>query len=111
MAIPCPQCGRDYDSTLFAFDRVIRCECGRLVSREGAFGTGGEGEAAAEELRRGADRIANLILHSDLPDVDIDIAIAALRRRCGELMPDRIHLFDWIYEARFRRLREQFPRK
>ncbi len=31
MAIICPQCGRGYDVTLFAFDRQVRCECGGNV--------------------------------------------------------------------------------
>jgi HAD superfamily hydrolase (TIGR01458 family) len=28
MAITCPHCGRQYDATLFAFDRAVRCDCG-----------------------------------------------------------------------------------
>ena len=28
MAITCPQCGRQYDATLFQFGREIRCDCG-----------------------------------------------------------------------------------
>ena len=31
MAIKCPQCGADYDVTLFAFGRRIRCDCGEWV--------------------------------------------------------------------------------
>jgi hypothetical protein len=68
-------------------------------------------EDPAEELRRGADRIACMILHGDLPDIDIEIEIANLRRRCAELLPDRVDLFDRVYVSRFRRLREQFPRE
>lgn len=34
MAIPCPDCGRQYDVTLFEFGRTIRCACGALVGRE-----------------------------------------------------------------------------
>ena len=31
MAIKCPQCGTEYDVTLFTFDRSIRCDCGASV--------------------------------------------------------------------------------
>ena len=31
MAIVCPECGADYDVTLFQFGRWIRCECGARV--------------------------------------------------------------------------------
>jgi hypothetical protein len=113
MSIPCPSCGREFDSTLFAFDREIRCDCGASVSRSASIASADPAldREASGELKRGADEICRLILSSDLPEVDIDIAIANLRRRCRELYPDRTHLFDWIYESRFRRLREQFPRE
>ena len=31
MAIKCPQCGAEYDVTLFTLDRSIRCDCGANV--------------------------------------------------------------------------------
>lgn len=31
MAIRCPQCGADYDVTLFTFGRGFRCDCGAWV--------------------------------------------------------------------------------
>ncbi len=31
MAMTCPRCGAEYDVTLFAFDRRIRCDCGEWV--------------------------------------------------------------------------------
>ncbi len=31
MAVCCPECGRQYDVTLFEFGRRIGCECGALV--------------------------------------------------------------------------------
>ena len=62
----------------------------------------------AWELQRRADRICSLILTSDYPDIDVDIEIGNLRRWCAEHLPDRAELFEMIYAARFRRLREQF---
>ena len=34
MAVPCRQCGREYDVALFAFGRTISCTCGRRVGIE-----------------------------------------------------------------------------
>ncbi len=31
MSIKCPQCGTEFDVTLFTFDRRIRCDCGAWV--------------------------------------------------------------------------------
>lgn len=112
MAVRCTRCRKEYDTRTFAFDRVILCDCGTPLGRDGwpDISLPYPDDSAGDELGRHADRITSLILYSDLPDVDIDIAIAALRRRCEELMPDRIHLFEWLYASRFKRLREQFPR-
>ena len=62
----------------------------------------------AEELKRGADRIANLILHSDLPWVDIAIEIEKLRDLCAERDPSHLDLFEQVYDSRFKRLWEQW---
>lgn len=62
----------------------------------------------ADEIRRAADRICALILYSDLPRVDIDLAGGELRRLCRRRFPERPYLFDWIYAPRFRRLWEQW---
>jgi len=32
MGIQCKYCGRDYDATLFEFDRSITCVCGKTVT-------------------------------------------------------------------------------
>jgi len=62
----------------------------------------------ARELRRLADRVCSLILSTDYPEVDIEIEKEALRERCRELFPDRMDLYEMIYESRFRRLWQQF---
>ncbi len=60
------------------------------------------------DLGRRADRIVNLILHSDLPRVDIQIEIETLRERCLRRYPDGETLFDMIYASRFERIWEQW---
>ncbi|MFO7655254.1 MAG: hypothetical protein R6X25_15750 [Candidatus Krumholzibacteriia bacterium] len=62
----------------------------------------------ADDLRLRADRICALILSSDYPDVDLDVAIAALRRWVREHLPEHEELFEMVYASRFRRLREQW---
>ena len=63
---------------------------------------------AADILRRHADRVSSMIVTSSCSDLDCAIAERELRMECLALLPDRMELFDRIYAARFRRLREQF---
>jgi hypothetical protein len=63
---------------------------------------------AVEELRRAAERICTLILTTDYPDIDIQIEKANLKRRVREIFPDKVQVYEMIYESRFRRLWEQW---
>jgi len=63
---------------------------------------------AMADLGREADRIVNLILHSDLPRVDIDIEIENFRERCLRRYPDGEALFEMIYASRFERIWNQW---
>jgi len=65
----------------------------------------------AERLQRRADRISALILFSDLPWIDIELEIQALRGWVEEQAPEKTELFDRVYESRFRRLRAQWGRE
>lgn len=67
-----------------------------------------EPDDPADVLRRHADRVASMIVTSSFTDVECAIAERELRMECLVLLPDRMELFDRIYAARFRRLREQF---
>ncbi len=60
------------------------------------------------ELQRMADRVCMLIVASDYPRIDVEIERAKVRDRCEELYPDRMDLYDMIYESRFERLWYQF---
>lgn len=59
-------------------------------------------------FQRQADRVASMIVTSSWSDLDCALAERELRMECLRLFPDRMELFDIIYAARFRRLREQF---
>ena len=71
---------------------------------------GTDSRARMRTLAQGADRICRMILDAELPDVDVDIAISNLCDEAEELFPGSGELFERIYESRFQRLREQFPR-
>lgn len=61
-------------------------------------------------LARGAERICSMILDGGFASVDIDIAIENLRDEAEQLFPGSAETFARIYDSRFARLREQFPR-
>lgn len=65
-------------------------------------------EARLRELQRAAERVCALILYSDLPLIDIQLAAADVRRLARRLLPERAYVYDWIYAPRFRRLWEQW---
>jgi hypothetical protein len=59
-------------------------------------------------FQRHVDRLCFLIVATNCPDREIDIEKLHLRVQAMRLFPDKISLYDLIYESRFRRLREQF---
>ena len=114
MAVRCTYCGRGYDVTLFEFDRSINCVCGKTVTfkheqmkDEALFARRYE-DRKVREIMIMADRISSLIVASDYQMIDIEIEKQKLRERISELFPDKIYLYDLIYEPRFRRLKDQF---
>jgi hypothetical protein len=64
--------------------------------------------ADQSELAKMADRVCHLIVTSDYPDVDVAIEKEKVRARCEELFPDRMELYEMIYESRFQRLWDQW---
>ena len=66
------------------------------------------GQDPASELQRHADRVASMIVTSTYSDLECALAEREVRMECLSLLPDRMELFDMVYTARFRRLREQF---
>lgn len=116
MAIRCPRCKQEYDVALFQFDKKIRCRCGHeldlslietIQDFERYLESVEEKERAAE-IQREASRICQMILDDSCPEVDIEIAKSKLRERVAELFPDKLAVYEMIYEARFKRLWGQF---
>ncbi len=110
MAYRCPQCGAEHDAALFQFGIAVRCDCGALVPARHVESAPDREERIYRRFQRQADRIAYLIVATDCPEIDIQIERRNLKALCRDLFPDRLDLFEMIYEARFRRLWEQFRR-
>lgn len=116
MAIRCPHCGHEYDVTLFQFDQKVRCHCGKELNLSlietiqdfERYLESVEEKERALEIQETASRICQMILDESCPEVDIEIAKSKLRDRVAELFPDKLSVYEMIYEARFKRLWEQF---
>jgi len=54
------------------------------------------------------DRLCFLIVSTDYPQRDVEIERLFLRTEAARLFPEKFHLYDMLYEARFRRLWQQF---
>ena len=65
-------------------------------------------EQAYRDFQRHVDRLSFLIVASDCSDREIDIERLHLRVQAVPLFPEKMPLYDMIYESRFRRLRQQF---
>ena len=116
MAVHCPKCGLGYEVTLFESGREMICSCGAVVRLEDDETLQAlkflvddiEDKEILDELQREADRICGHILRGDLPDVDVEILKSNLRQQFEIHFPDKMSLYDMVYEARFKRLKEQF---
>ena len=116
MAIRCPRCGQEYDVALFQFDRKIHCHCGNsldlalieTIQDFERYLESVEEREKAREIQQVASQICQMILDESCPEVDIEIAKSKLRERVAELFPDKLSVYEMIYEARFKRLWEQF---
>ena len=63
---------------------------------------------AVRDLQQRAERICELIISREAPQIDIEIQQAALRETVSRVFPDKQGLYQLIYENRFRRLWQQF---
>ena len=65
-------------------------------------------EQACRVFQRHVDRLCLLIVASDWSAREIDIERLHLRVQAAPLFPEKMPLYDMVYESRFRRLRQQF---
>ena len=65
-------------------------------------------EQAYRNFQCHVDRLCLLIVASDCSDRAIDIERLHLRVQAAALFPEKMPLYEMVYESRFRRLRQQF---
>lgn len=65
-------------------------------------------DEAVRALQRQADRICEMIVSGEAPQIDIEIQQAALREAVAQAFPEQQALYQLLYESRFRRLWQQF---
>ena len=65
-------------------------------------------EQAYRKFQRRVDRLCFLIVATDCAEREINIERLFLRTEAARLFPDKFHLYEMLYESRFRRLWEQF---
>ena len=65
-------------------------------------------EAAYSWFQQHVDRLCFLIVATSCSDREIDIERLHLRTQAMQLFPEKMELYDWVYESRFQRLRQQF---
>jgi hypothetical protein len=65
-------------------------------------------DEAYRNFQRRVDRLCVLIVASDCSDREIQIERLHLRVQAATLFPEKLALYDMVYESRFDRLCEQF---
>lgn len=116
MNFSCSKCGQEYDTESFAGLKELQCQCGKTIDLEEirAFAQvvgGVEDKERALEIQKLADEVSLRILNEEYSRVDVEIAKARLRDKCLECFPEKMYLYDMLYESRFQRLWEQFREK
>ncbi|MBI3316608.1 MAG: hypothetical protein HYZ85_01210 [Candidatus Omnitrophica bacterium] len=116
MAIHCPKCGMKHDVVKFEEGRRVKCRCGlkldlglmQTVDDFLRFFESEKERKKAKEIQDHAEQICQMILDEHSADIDIEIAKQKLREKVESYFPDKLETYRMIYEARFRRLWEQF---
>jgi len=114
--IVCPKCGQKHDVVEFEAGRRVKCRCGlklglsmmETVEDFLRYFESEEERKRAKAVQQDAQTICRMILNEDCPGVDIEIAKDKLREKVREYFPDKMETYRMIYEARFKRLWDQF---
>src|SRR5262245_43011453 len=102
----CPRCERQYPIDRSSSDEgnAVTCACGAR------FRPRSRPDARREQRLLGerADQLCRMILSSEHSDVDVALERGRVRELAEALFPDRMDLYEMVYESRFDRLWEQF---
>ena len=119
MAIKCPKCERLYEFSVFDAAQRVFCVCGenlradeddvfeRLQEICGQYEFKLEEEKAAQ-IRKMADSIVSLILNTDNTWIEVELEKDKLKNLIADILPEKMPLFELIYEPRFKRLWGKF---
>ncbi|MFH1063247.1 MAG: hypothetical protein V1747_10260 [Candidatus Omnitrophota bacterium] len=119
MIVRCPKCSKCYEQAKFSPGVDCYCSCGQklLLEPEPVF-TQLElickeyvlkiEEENIDKIRKTADRIVSLIFNDNCSKLDIDIEKQKLRQLIEQISPEKVDLYELIYEPRFNRLWNQF---
>jgi hypothetical protein len=121
MPIRCPKCGMKHDVARFTSEGgraggQLKCSCGFLLDLSLMetvddflrFFESEEELKKAAQIQEDAQAICQMILSEDCSDVDIEIAKEKLKEKVRDYFPDKMETYHIIYEARFKRIWEQF---
>lgn len=127
MPIQCPKCGMKHDVTEFSAEGgssasggevapFVFCCCGlkldiklmETVEDFLRFAESEEERKKAKEIQEDAQLICQMILDESSAEFDIELAKGKLREKVERYFPDKLQTYEMIYEARFKRLWEQF---
>jgi hypothetical protein len=119
MIARCPKCAKYYEKADSALAADFYCSCGEklVLDSEQVFSQLEQickdyalkiEEENISHIRKTADRIVSLIFNDASSKLDIDIEKQKLRQLIEQISPERVDLYELIYEPRFNRLWEQF---
>lgn len=114
--IHCPKCGKKHDVVEFEAGRNVKCQCGifldisllETVEDFERYFESEEERKKAKEIKDDAQNICQMILDDNCLEVDIEIAKKKLKKKVETLFPNKMTVYEMIYEARFNRLWDQF---
>ena len=116
MAIRCPKCGMKHDVAKLEEGGLLACRCGFSLDLSFVktaedflrYCEGTEERRKAIEVQEDAQVICQMILNEECQAVDIEIAKERLEEKVKKFFPDKMDTYRMIYEARFKRLWDQF---
>ncbi len=119
MAIKCPKCARVYELSDVDMQQSVICICGEIlcIDHDDVFGRLHEicrqyelrlEEEKAAQIRKMADSIVFLILNTNKSWDKVELEKNKLRLMISDILPGKEHLYDLIYEPRFKRLWQKF---
>ena len=105
-----------HDVVEFEAGQRIKCRCGlkldlslmETVEDFLRYFESEEERKKAREIQQDAQAICQMILDEQCQAIDVEIAKENLKEKVRRYFPDKIQVYEMIYEARFRRLWDQF---